>query len=87
MEEEEEDSSDVSSDESSKEEEEDEEFQINLKQNEYFSMTTCENNRHHWLYSFYSQRLQHLSQVKSLLESLDPSGTDILALGEDYCLV
>ena len=29
------------------------------------------------------QRLQHVSQVSSLLEFLDPSGTDILILGED----
>ena len=97
-EEEEPESSDYSSAESSEEEEEEEEeeeFEVNLKQ-EYYSQTRYEHIRHNWLCGYYKylerpvssrksdrQLLQHVSQVAHLLEFLDPSGQDILALGED----
>ena len=97
-EDEEEDSEESSSEEeeSSSEEEKEEEDRTQMKQKEYFAQTTFQNNRHHWLCGYYRylerpvngkkterQRLQHVSQVSSLLEFLDPSGTDILILGED----
>ena len=66
------------------------------KAQEYFTSASFVSYRHKWLCGFYgylglpaagykkvSIRVQHASQVKILLEALDPAGTDITCLGDD----
>ena len=63
---------------------------------EYFNATLPKNNRHKWLLAFYSylnkadcgrkkgrNRLQHASQVRAILEDIDPGGNDINVLSKD----
>lgn len=82
--------------ESSTEEEEENDPAGQVKAEHYYTKTKYENNRHHWLCGYYqylelpdagykkkANRLQHVGQVKSLLNSLDPEGEDITSLGDD----
>lgn len=67
-----------------------------LKKQEYYSATTYESNRHQWLCGYFrylqlpdagykklANRLQHVGQMRNLLEALDPAGKDITVLAED----
>ena len=67
-----------------------------VTQNVYFSATSFQSDRHKWLCGFYTylglpdagykkeaQRLQHASQVKLLLEALDPQNDDLACIGAD----
>ena len=62
----------------------------------YFSATSFESDRHQWLCGFFgylalpdagykkeAQRLQHASQVKLLLEALEPNQDDLECIGAD----
>ena len=68
-----------------------------IKRQEYYSATKFLNARHQWLCGFFSflhlpsagykkvhNRLQHVGQVQSLLDALDPNGDDITILGSDF---
>ena len=87
-----------SAEESEEEEEEEssEEFEKPQRKEEYFSQTSFESYRHQWLCGFFrflhlpdagykktSNRLQHVGQVRALLESLDPKGEDITVLAKE----
>ncbi|CAH3166889.1 unnamed protein product, partial [Porites lobata] len=63
---------------------------------EYYTATKYDDNRHQWLCGFYrylglpdagykkdALKLQHVGQVKLLLEALDKDGDDITVLGEE----
>ena len=63
---------------------------------EYFASEKPSNDRHWWLLEFFKylnlpdcrrkkskNQLQHASQVRTILEELDPRGTDIRVLSED----
>ena len=91
--EEDEDYSDESSDSSS----EGEDGQtVKPKKAEYYSATTFESNRHQWLCGFFkylhlpdagykklANRLQHVGQMRNILEAIEPHGQDITVLAED----
>ena len=64
---------------------------------DYYRASKFDNGRHQWLCGFFNYlslpssgykkvhiRLQHVTQVKILLEALDPKGTDIKCLAEDH---
>lgn len=67
--------------------------QTRVTSEEYFTGRTYKNNRHRWLVGFYDYlsrpsagnkkdtiRLQHASQMRALLEHLEPGGDDITCL-------
>lgn len=74
----------------------DEDFQTQPRLIEYFTDPSQKSNRHKWLVKFFqflsrptagdkksSICLQHASQMRKLLEAIDPDGNDILCLLED----
>lgn len=79
-----------------KDEEDQEEDEEDQPRYEYFTDPKPQNNRHKWLVCFFefltrpsagdkkqSIRLQHASQMRNLLEAIDPDGDDILCLLQD----
>ena len=75
---------------------EDEEFQDRVLQEDFFTCPTPSSKRHQWLVAFHKflnlpdagrkkdrNRLQHASHIRTILEDLDPSGTDVEVLSQD----
>ena len=81
------------SEEEEEEEESSDEFENPQLKEEYYSQTSFESYHHQWLCGFFkflhlpdagykktANRLQHVGQVSSLLEALDPKGEDTTVL-------
>ena len=74
----------------------DEEFQDRVLQEDFFTCPTPSSKRHQWLVAFHKflnlpdaghkkdrNRLQHASHIRTILEDLDPSKTNIEVLSQD----
>lgn len=88
--EEEEEDDEEDDDEESSDSDQTDQDEAKVTSEEYFTDHKYKNNRHRWLVGFYeflfrpsagnkkvAIRLQHASQMKALLEHLDPGGDDI----------